>query len=101
VATEKETLPETFELEQNYPNPFNPVTTIRFALPQNTRVTLKVFDVVGREVQTLVSSELTAGTYDVQWNGRNQAGLPVASGVYLYRLDLGTQVMTRRMVLVK
>ncbi|MEZ4702161.1 MAG: DUF5666 domain-containing protein [Rhodothermales bacterium] len=101
TANEEETLPETFELHQNYPNPFNPVTTIRFALPQNARVVLKVYDVVGREVQTLVAAEMPAGTYDVQWNGRNAAGIPVASGVYLYRLDLGDRVMTRRMVLVK
>jgi hypothetical protein len=101
TGTDEHTLPETFALYQNYPNPFNPTTTIRFALPQSARVVLKVYDVVGREVQTLVSGPMNAGTYDVTWNGRNQANLPVASGVYLYRLDVGDQVMTRRMVLVK
>lgn len=101
TAVEDEELPETFELFQNYPNPFNPVTTIRFTLPVSADVILTVYDVTGREVQRLVSNTMTAGTYEVQWNGRNQADTPVASGVYLYRLQTGNKVMSRRMVLLK
>ena len=101
TSTEDEALPETFELYQNYPNPFNPITTIRFALPANADVTIKVFDVTGREVQTLVAGTLNAGTHQVQWDGLSNSGRPVASGVYLYRLEAGKQIITRRMVLLK
>ena len=101
TSTEEEELPETFELFQNYPNPFNPITTIRFALPSNANVTLKVYDVTGREVQTLVAGPLNAGTHQVQWDGRSNAGRTVASGVYLYRLEAGNQVITRRMIMLK
>ncbi len=101
TATEDEALPEDYALFQNYPNPFNPITTIRFSLPANADVTLKIFDVTGREIQTIVSSTMGAGTHEVQWNGRNSAGLRVASGVYLYRLEAGRNVMTKRMVLLK
>ncbi len=101
TATEDESIPEDYALFQNYPNPFNPITTIRFSLPVNADVTLKIFDVTGREIQTIVSSTMTAGTHEVQWNGRNSAGLRVASGVYLYRLEAGRNVMTKRMVLLK
>lgn len=101
TATEGEELPEDYALFQNYPNPFNPITTIRFSLPVSSSVTLKVFDITGREIQTIMSNTVVAGTHEVQWNGRNGAGLPVASGVYLYRLEAGKQVITRRMVLLK
>lgn len=101
TSTEESDLPEDFALFQNYPNPFNPITTIRFTLPVNSPVTLKVFDITGREVQTIVSSTMVAGTHEVRWNGRNSAGLQVASGVYLYRLEAGDHIMTRRMVLLK
>ena len=99
--TEDVELPEEYALFQNYPNPFNPITTIRFTLPVNASVVLKIFDVTGREVQTIVSSTMVAGTHEVQWSGRNGAGQPVASGVYLYRLEAGNHVITRRMVLLK
>ena len=101
ISTEDEVLPQTYTLEQNYPNPFNPVTTIRFTVPELSNVELKVFDVTGREVQTLVAGSVAAGTYEVEWNGRNSAGLPVASGVYLYRMQVEGRVITRRMVLLK
>ena len=101
VTVEEEELPETYELFQNYPNPFNPVTTIRFTLPIQASVSVRVFDVMGREVQILVTGTMNAGIHEVQWNGRNRAGLPVASGVYLYRLEAAGNVITRRMVLLK
>lgn len=96
-----EELPEEFELLQNYPNPFNPTTTIRFALPINAQVTLKVYDITGREVQTLVTSTMNAGRHQVVWDGSAQNGQTVASGVYFYRLEAGDQIMTRRMVMLK
>ena len=101
TSVEEEEIPETFELFQNYPNPFNPTTTIQFALPTSEQVTLKVYDVTGREVQTLVAGQLTAGTHQVIWDGRGHSGRAVASGVYFYRLEAGSQIMTRRMVMLK
>jgi len=85
-----------FELFQNYPNPFNPSTTIRFSLPQRSYVMLKVFDVLGREVATLVDEELNQGEHSVVFDAK---GLP--SGVYFYRLQSGKFVQQRKMVLVK
>jgi photosystem II stability/assembly factor-like uncharacterized protein len=85
-----------FQLEQNYPNPFNPATNLRFTIPQAQAVTLKVYDVVGREVATLVNGPMQPGSYSVQWNG---AG--VASGVYLYTLSTESFVQTKKMLLIK
>ncbi len=89
-------LPNKFTLSQNYPNPFNPSTTISFNLPLKSYVSLKVFDVLGREVSNLVSKELTAGSYSQQWSAGN---LP--SGMYFYRLQAGNYSETRKLVLLK
>lgn len=89
-------VPEGFQLSQNYPNPFNPVTEIRFQVPERARVTLRVYDLVGNEVSTLVDDEKSAGSYTVVYNG---SGL--ASGVYFYRLQAGAFVQTKRMHLIK
>jgi chitodextrinase len=94
--------PKSFSLEQNYPNPFNPVTTIRFDLPQQSRVTLQVYNILGQEVVKLIDNELKeAGFYTIQWNGRNKAGVNVASGVYLYRLSADNFIKVRKMILLK
>jgi hypothetical protein len=89
-------LPSKFNLAQNYPNPFNPSTTISFSLPSKSFVSLKIFDVVGREVKTLVSQELSAGNYKQQWNAN---GMP--SGVYFYRLQSGSFTETKKLILLK
>jgi len=89
-------IPEGYALEQNYPNPFNPTTTISFSLQSKSYVSLKIFDVLGREVSTLVSKELSAGTYSQQWI---PGSLP--SGVYFYRLQTGLFTETKRLVLLK
>ncbi len=89
-------LPTVFALNQNYPNPFNPTTTISFALPSRSFVSLKVFDILGREVSTIVSGELQAGSYTRQWNAST-----FASGVYFYRLQAGSFVQTRELVLLR
>jgi flagellar hook assembly protein FlgD len=94
--------PDAFLLHQNYPNPFNPGTQITFALPRAGVVTLQVYDLQGREVKTLVNQRRAAGTHTVRWDGTDEAGNPVASGVYLYRLHVGNNfVQTRKMVLLK
>ncbi|MDH3215426.1 MAG: T9SS type A sorting domain-containing protein [Candidatus Krumholzibacteria bacterium] len=86
---------------RNFPNPFNPATTIRFELSRAEFVSLKIFTVEGREVTDLVSETLPAGSHKTTWSGRDHRGQPVASGSYFYRLQAGSQTMTRRMVLVK
>ena len=94
-------LPIGFALMQNYPNPFNPETNLEFALPYATHVTLTVYNVLGQAVVTLVNDELPAGTHGIQWGGTDQQGQAVASGIYLYRLQAGTETMTRKMMLLK
>lgn len=79
-------LPERFALQQNYPNPFNPTTTIELALPQDSEVQLVIYDISGRRVRTLVQAVLPGGFHEIVWDGRNDAGQPVSSGVYLYRV---------------
>ncbi len=93
--------PVALRLEQNVPNPFNPSTVIRFELPAARAATLSVYDVTGRRVATLVAGFLAAGGHEVSWDGRNEAGRTVASGVYVYRLDAGDVQVSRRMLLVK
>jgi hypothetical protein len=88
--------PEAYALQQSYPNPFNPSTTIRFSLPKSGYVTLKVYDLVGREVETLVEGVRAAGTYSVEWIPNN-----LASGVYLYRMQAGTFTDVKRLLLLK
>ena len=93
-------IPESYVLEQNYPNPFNPSTTIRFGLPAGLDgipfAILKVYDVLGREIATLVNDKLEAGTYSATFE---TSGL--ASGIYFYRLTAGKYVETKRMILAK
>ncbi len=94
-------LPKEFALGQNYPNPFNPETEIRYELPRQSQVVLVVFNLVGQKVKTLVNGKIAAGRYTAQWNGRDEAGKSLASGVYIYRLEAGDFVQARRMLLVK
>jgi hypothetical protein len=94
-------IPKEFSLSQNYPNPFNPSTRIVFGLPRSSHVMLKIYDVIGREVTTLVNGEKQAGTYSVEWNGKNINGLSVSSGIYLYMLRSGNTVISKKMLLVK
>lgn len=89
-------LPGTFALEQNYPNPFNPSTTIRFSIPQTSEVTLKVYDMLGREVATLVNDVKPMGTYEVTWNAAN-----LASGIYYYRMAAGSFSDVKKLILLK
>lgn len=93
--------PNENSLEQNFPNPFNPVTQIRYTLPQLANVSLKIYDILGREVKTLVNSEQSAGAYYLEWNGTNNFGSQVASGMYIYRIVAGKFVQTKKMMFLK
>ena len=89
-------LPISYNLHQNYPNPFNPVTRIEYEIPAKSFVNLKIFDILGREISTLVNKEQNGGTYEVDFNG---SGL--ASGVYFYRLTTEKFTDTKKMVLIR
>ncbi len=89
-------IPVEFSLSQNYPNPFNPTTTIKFGIPKEVKVVLKVYDILGKEVATIVNQKMDPGYYRYEWNG-----VPFASGVYFYRLDAGSFVKIKKMVLIR
>ena len=101
TAVENEPLPERFTLDQNFPNPFNPTTEITFTLNQESDITLTIFNMLGQEVKELTSGFKPVGKYTVQWNGKDNLGRSVSTGVYLYSLNNGTQVLTKKMVLMK
>lgn len=94
-------LPYRFDLSQNYPNPFNPVTTIEYSLPQQSHVTIEIYNVLGQKVRTLVDREESAGTYTITWDGTATTGRPAATGVYLYRFQADKHVETKKMLLIK
>lgn len=94
-------VPTEFSLGSNYPNPFNPSTTFTYSLPQAGKVLVQIFDVTGRRVRMLVNEEKEAGVYNVMWDGRNDANLQVASGMYVYQIRSGSFVQAKKMMLIK
>ena len=97
-----EMIPTSFSLDQNYPNPFNPTTTIRYGLPKDENVSLKVYSLLGQEVTTLLNEVIQkAGYHTVVWDGRNQRGSTVASGLYIYQLKAGTFSSMKKMILIR
>ncbi len=96
VTVDTDVQPSNYILEQNYPNPFNPATTIRYSLPDAGTVSLKVYNLVGQEVATLINGYQPVGQYNVTFNGSN-----LSSGVYFYRLESGSYNVVKKMMLVK
>lgn len=94
-------LANSYRLEQNYPNPFNPVTHISYYLPKTSIVDLSIYNMLGQRIRTLVHQVQNAGSYTVQWDGKNEFGTPVASGVYLYNLTAGKFKQSRKMMLLR
>jgi len=92
---------ESFSLSQNYPNPFNPTTTIQFSIPSQVKVELNIYDLMGKKVKTLVNSNYSAGNYDAVWNGTNENGLMVSSGIYFYQIKAGNQIAVKKMSFMK
>jgi len=90
-----------FELFQNYPNPFNPETNIQYNIPKATNVSLEIYNTLGQKIRTLVKKKQTAGTYQVLWDGKDDEGKPVASGIYIYQIKAGDFVKARKMVLMR
>lgn len=112
VGASNETgVPDKFRLAQNYPNPFNPSTRIDFDLAEVSFVTLRVYNIIGQEIRALVNEQFPGGRYTIEWDGRDNQGNPVASGMYFYRIvasDLSVDsanrepfIQTRKMILVR
>lgn len=104
IEAQKLTLitPDDYQLGQNYPNPFNPTTNIEFFLPVNKKISLKIYDMLGKEIHTLAEQKaFSAGKHTVQWDGTNNLGKPVASGVYLYKLFYGSFSLAKKMTLIR
>ena len=80
-------IPQAFTLFQNYPNPFNPSTRIEYSLPSQSFVAIKIYNILGQEIATLVDEEQTSGNHSIEWNGKSTGGFPVSSGVYFYRIE--------------
>jgi len=95
-VSDEESIPEEYFLSQNFPNPFNPTTTIKYSVPENSLVTLKVFDIIGNEIESLVNEEKSVGRYEVKLNANN-----LASGVYFYQIRAGSFIETKKMILLK
>ena len=102
VSTEPEHfIPEEFSLRQNYPNPFNPVTTLRYDLPDQTHVNITVYDMLGRKVRTILNQQQDPGYKSLIWDATNDYGKPVSAGMYLYQIQAGEYISTKKMVLLK
>ena len=95
------TPPETFRLHQNYPNPFNPVTNISYNLPKESFVDITIYDLLGNVVKNLLNTNQSSGYKTIQWNATNNEGQPISAGVYLYSIDTGVLVQTKKMILLK
>jgi len=98
---DKSKMPTEFALHQNYPNPFNPVTTLRYDLPENSLVNITIYDMLGREVKTLINQTQDAGYRSVIWDATNDYDKPVSAGIYLYQIQAGEYISTKKMVLLK
>jgi hypothetical protein len=101
LTAENDFIPSKYILYQNHPNPFNPVTTLRYDLPEQSHVTIVIYDMLGRQVRTLINETQDAGFKSVIWDATNNYGKPVSAGVYIYQIQAGEFVQTRKMVLLK
>jgi hypothetical protein len=94
-------LPDQFQLRANFPNPFNPITSIKYDLPEDAPVSLMIYDITGREIRHLVNETQNAGFKAIMWDGTNNYGHQVGTGMYLYQIKAGSFVQTRKMILMK
>ncbi len=101
VKDEVDAPPAKFELAQNYPNPFNPNTVIGFHLPVRNEVALRIYNLAGELIMQLVNGRYESGLHEVVWEGRNDAGARVASGVYVYKLEAGNWVARKKLLVMK
>jgi hypothetical protein len=101
LAIDSELLPDKFALYQNYPNPFNPITRINYDLPEQSKVSIIIYDMLGRRVHTLVQRMEEPGYRAALWNATNDNGKPVSAGIYIYQIQTGEFIQTRKMILLK
>ena len=101
LSTEEELIPNKFALHQNFPNPFNPYTSIRYDLPKNEEVQIEIFDMLGKKIRLLIYQKQIAGFHQVQWDGKDNLGRPVSSGMYVYMLKAGQFKKSKKMVILK
>ena len=101
VVDDRLKLPAIIRLLQNYPNPFNPETVINFEVPALSNVRITIYDILGRQIETLVNQEHTAGQHSVKWDGKDAQGVPAPSGVYVYRLQTDTFTHSKKMLLLR
>ncbi len=101
ISDNKSNLPQKFELFQNYPNPFNPETTIKFSLPKNSKVKLVIYNILGQQITKLTDKDFQAGIHKLKWNGKNNSGIPVASGMYIYRIETKEFINAKKLILIR
>ena len=93
--------PKVFALHQNYPNPFNPLTQIRYDLPEDQLVSITIYDVMGRNIRTLMNVNQSAGYHSIHWDAKNKVGEAVSAGMYIYTIQAGSYRHMKKMVLLK
>ena len=101
TAVEERNIPSGFSLSANYPNPFNPETTISYTLPEASKVKITIYNLLGQHVKTLMNEFKPVGDYSVQWDGKNDAGEKLTSGVYIYRMQAGSFVESKKLMMMK
>ena len=101
LGIEDDVIPVKFAIHQNYPNPFNPITTLRYDLPEQTHVNITVYDMLGRKVMTILNEQQDPGYKSLIWDATNNYGKSVSAGIYLYRVQAGEYMQTKKMVLLK
>jgi hypothetical protein len=101
VVTQGGNRPESLILYPNYPNPFNPETTIRYDVPETAEVQIQIYDVLGRQIRLLFDGVSLPGTYEIMWDGRDELGLPVSTGIYFIRLCMGNEIRQHKMLLIQ
>ena len=101
LSAEEEMIPDEFALHQNFPNPFNPTTSIRFDLPTQEKVNIIIFDVMGRNIRSLLNENRNAGYHNIQWDAKNDLGEHVSAGMYIYIIQAGEHRSVKKMVLLK
>jgi len=101
ISNENPGVVPAFALQQNYPNPFNPTTTFEYSIPQQSPVSITIYNILGQQIYAHTTSQLTPGTYHFTWNGKDNNGYAVSSGVYFYRVQAGSYLATKKMVLMK
>ncbi len=101
VNSSDQTRPSEFSLSQNYPNPFNPVTNFQFSLSKSSHVKIEIFNILGQKIKVLVDEDMKPGVYSADWNGTDESGRSVSSGIYFYRMQAGVYTDIKKMVLMK